>query len=109
MAVRQEKVRNIVKAVVHCDLTQDPIIDSSYNTLYDVVASSLVIDTVAETYEQYVESMSRLGKLVKPRGSLFLYSIIDNDSQRYTVGDSVFNSFRVDADGEKFCENCWFW
>ena len=98
VALRQEKVRNIAKAVVHCDLTQDPIIDSSYNTLYDVVVSSLVVDTIAETYEQYVESMSCLGKLVKPGGSLFLYSIIDNDSQLYTVGDSVFDSFRVDAD-----------
>ena len=34
---RQEQVRKLVKAVVHCDLTQDPPIDRSYDQLYDIV------------------------------------------------------------------------
>ena len=97
VAVRQEKVRNIAKAVVHCDLTQDPIIDSSYNTPFDVVASSLVVDAIPETYEHYVELMSRLGKLVKPGGSLFLYSV-DNALQQYPVGDHIFKCLQISSD-----------
>ena len=97
VAVSQEKVRKIVKAVVHCDLTQEPIIDSSYNTLCDVVASSLVMDAIPETYEEYVELICCLGNLVKPGGSLFLYCV-DNAMQQYTVGDHTFKSLHVSSD-----------
>ena len=94
VAVRQEKVRNTVKAVVHCDFTQDPIIESSYNVSYDVVASSLVLVSASETYEQFVEFMCHLGKLVKTGGSLLLYSVKDFAHQ-YTVGNYTFESLHV--------------
>ena len=53
VALRQERVRNIAKAVVHCDLTQDPIIDSDYDGPYDVVISSLL-------YQKIMSSMLSL-------------------------------------------------
>ena len=33
---RQQEIRNVVKDVVHCDITQDPLIDAQYHKLYDV-------------------------------------------------------------------------
>ena len=93
VALRQEKVRNIVKAVVHCDFTQDPIIESSYNVSYDVVASSLALISASETYEQFVEFMCCLGKLVKTGGSLLLYTM--EGVRQYTVGNYIFECFQV--------------
>ena len=94
VAVRQEKVHNIVKAVVHCDLTQDPIIESSYNVSYDVVASSLVLTAASENYEQFVEFMCRLGKLVKTGGSLLLYTV-EAFAHLYEVDNYTFKSLHV--------------
>ena len=88
---RKKKVRKTVKAVVHCDLTQDPIIQQGYSTEYDVVISSLVVDTVPNTYKEFVNLLSRLGKLVKREGALFLY-FAENVSF-YTVGNYTFKSF----------------
>ena len=69
---RQEEVRRLVKAVVHCDLTQDPPIERGYDQQYDVVMSSLCIDAVAGTREEYVQGVKKLAKLVKPGGILLL-------------------------------------
>ena len=43
VAKRQTLVRNLVKAVVKCDLTQDPPIEPGYEQPYDVVMSSFCI------------------------------------------------------------------
>ena len=73
---RQKRVREIIKAVVHCDLTQDPLIERGYDQSYDVVVSSLVVDTVPRTYEEYVDLLTRLGRLVKEGGTLFLLILL---------------------------------
>ena len=49
MEERQKLVRSLVKAVVHCDVTQDPPIAGGYDRDYDVVVSSLCAESVAQT------------------------------------------------------------
>ena len=93
---RQEKVRKLVKAVVHCDISHDPPIERGYDKLYDVVMSSNVIEAVAHTPNEYVALMSCLGRLVKPGGLLIVYSAVNN--QFYAVGDFKFRDLPVSSD-----------
>ena len=90
---RQDLFRKAVKAVVHCDLTQDPLIEKGYDQLYDAVSSSLVIDTVPRTYDEFVQLLTRLGRLVKKGGTILLYFV--ENAPFYDVGDFVFHSFPV--------------
>ena len=92
---RQKKLRETVKAVVHCDLTQDPPIAKGYDLSYDVVISSLVIDTIAQNYAEFVQLLNRLGGLVKQGGTLMLYFIENWSSGSYPVGDHKFYTFPV--------------
>ena len=93
---RQEQVRKLVKALVHCDLTQDPPIDRGYDKLYDVVISSMVVESVAQNYDEYKLYISRQGKLVKPGGLLLLYSV--ENSELFEVGDFTFKDFPVSSE-----------
>ena len=92
---RQQKVREVVKSVVHCDLTQDPPIEESCNKLYDVVVSSFVIESIAKSYEEYKSLLFRLTRLVKPNGCLMIYGVENN--QYYTIGDFKFQDFPVSS------------
>ena len=96
---RQEDVRRLVKAVVHCDLTQDPPIERGYDQQYDVVMSSLCIDVVARTREEYSQGMNKLSKLVKPGGTLLILGTeIRGEDGFYVVGEEKFRAFGVASD-----------
>lgn len=82
---REYKVRQLVKAVVHCDITQDPPIELGYDGYYDVVISSLVLESASNSPEDYNSNFSRLCKLVAPGGSLFLYGV-ENETRYYSIG-----------------------
>ena len=92
---RQDQIRRLVKAVVHCDLTQDPPIDERYNEEYDVVISSLVLEVVSQSSEDYKTNIKKLAKLVKLGGSLFLYGAESIGSGFYLAGDQKFKAFSV--------------
>ena len=94
---RQEQVRALVKAVVHCDITHVPPIESGYDQLYDVVISSLVSELVACNVDEYVAYVSRLGTLVKPGGLIMMYQI-ENKTGYYVVGDYKFQDLPVTAE-----------
>ena len=70
---RQEMIRQVVKAVVHCDLTQDPPIESGYDRQYDVVNSCFCVCSASRTHQEYREGITKLAKLVKPGGVLMIY------------------------------------
>ena len=97
IAERQEQVRRLVKAVVHCDVTQEPPIERGYDQLYDVVISSLVMESAARNHEEYVANISRLATLVKP-GGVILYYGVENKQGYYSVGDSKFSNVHAIAE-----------
>ena len=97
---RQDLVRKLVKAVVHCDITQEPPIQSDYDQLYDVVICCLVLEGTASISEEYAANFQRLGKLVKRGGSILIYGI-ENTSGYYTIGDSKFPNIHVTAESAK--------
>ena len=86
---RQDQVRKITKAVVHCDINHDPPIERGYDGLYDVVTCSLVIGGASRTPEIYCSNIARLGQLVKPGGRIFFYDV-ENKIGYYTIGDRNF-------------------
>ena len=94
---RQEIVRTLVNAVVHCDITKVPPIESDYDQQYDVVICGLVFESVSYTHEEYTANISRVGKLVKPGGSMLIYGI-ENKLGFYTVGDQRLHNLQVTHD-----------
>ena len=94
MVERQELVRKLVKAVVHCDITQDTPIERGYDQLYDVVISSLVLEGTSDSIEEYTSNVSKLGKLVKPGGLILIYGI-ENKRGYYVIGDRKLPNIHV--------------
>ena len=92
--VREGLVRQLVKAVVHCNITQDPPIAPDYNGFYDVVMCSLVVEGVSATPDEYCSNIAQLGKLVKPGGYIF-YHGVENTNGYYTVGFKSFPNLQV--------------
>ena len=105
---RQDLVRKLVKAVVHCDITQEPPIESGYDDVYDVVVCCLMLEASSRDNEQYAANIARVGKLVKSGGSLLLYGV-ENTSGFYSVGDYKFSNLHVTAESTmKAVENAGF-
>lgn len=75
---REEDLRKAIKAVVPCDITQDPPIAKDYEGPYDVVMSLLCIESGCLTREEYKAAVKRIATLVKHRGNLLLFSTIRN-------------------------------
>ena len=100
IAVREEQVRKLTKAVVSCDLTQDPPVESGYDRQYDVVVANLVVATASFTQENYRNNIAKLGKLVKPGGTLIIYDAERTSTKRgfYIVGDAKFSNVSVTSD-----------
>ena len=93
---RQELVRKLIKAVVHCDLTQDPPIEGGYDQQYDVVIVSLCIATASQTQTDYRHGVAKLGKLVKPGGMLMIYEAERRGIEGYyCVGTTKFRNVCV--------------
>lgn len=91
-AKRQDEVRRHVKAVIECDLTKDPPIEGVYDKMcYDVVMSRFCVCAAANTHEEYRAGIYKLGKLVKPGGTLMLCDAERkwNSMETVTIGDRV--------------------
>lgn len=95
---RQEQVRKLVKAVVHCDVTRDPPIERGYEQPYDVVISSLVLEAVSQNNNEYEAHVNRLSNLVKPGGLILLNTLDRQEDDFYMVGDKKFKCFIASAD-----------
>lgn len=97
---RQEHVRKLVKAVVHCDLTQEPPIESGYDQQYDVVIVNLCIAGASRTQVDYHRGVAKLGKLVKSGGVLMIYDAErhGNGTGYYYVGETKFRNVSVSSE-----------
>ena len=75
---REESLRKAIKAVVPCNITQDPPIAKGYEGPYDVVMSLLCLDSACHTRSDYKAAFKRLAGMVKNGGDLLLYTTIRN-------------------------------
>ena len=72
--IRAELVRKVVKAVVPCDVTQDPPIPNEYVDQYDIVTDFLCLVSACATTEDYTAALVRLHTLLKSGGKIVLYT-----------------------------------
>ena len=70
IAVREDKIRSSIKAVVPCNITKDPLLPQDY-----VVQSVLCICAAVQTKDEYVVVFKRLSQFIKPNGKLILYLV----------------------------------
>jgi len=79
---RVAKVRDIVKAVIPCDVkAPNPMeiptdISEKYGPPFDVIATCLTIETVVESEKEYKDQISYLVKMIRPGGYLFMHGVI---------------------------------
>ena len=76
--IRDETLRKAVKAIVACDITQDPPIAKGYEGPYDVVMSILCIENGCLTRQEYKAAVKRIATLVKREGNLLIHSTVRN-------------------------------
>ena len=93
---RMEQVRKIVKAVVPCNVTEEPALNE-HNKLYDVVITSLVAEVVATNLEDVELYLKRIGRFVKPGGTILYYGV-ENRIGFYDVGGEHFPNLHVTAE-----------
>ena len=93
---REERLRKAIKAVVACDITQDPPIAEGYEGPYDVVMSMLCIENGCLTRDEYKAAVKKIATLVKRGGNLLLCSSIRNRGEHdqtpgyYYVGETKY-------------------
>ena len=97
---REKRLRSIVKAVVECDVTQDPPIKDGYQGPYDAVISCLCLGTACKTKKEFVRAVHNISTLVKPGGCM-LFSIIEPmdtncELHCYPIGDKTYTQVAVD-------------
>ena len=89
---REESLRNAVKAVVPCDITQDPPIARGFEGPYDVVMTILCFESACTTRDEYRAAVRKIAPLVKVGGHFLLYSTIRNKEGLgyYHIGPTRF-------------------
>ena len=91
---RQEQLRKVVKAVVPCDISRDVAIERGYEGPYDVIISSLCLQTACATKDEYTAAMPKLLQLLKPGGKIALLGVESrrpNAPTSYCVGSARFH------------------
>ena len=99
--IRAELVRKVVKAVVPCDVTQDPLILTEYVDQYDIVTEFLCLTAACATKEDYKAALVRLYALLKSGGKIVLYTVHCKDAPTkasYSVGPHSFFELRISED-----------
>jgi len=103
---REKKIREVVKAVVPCDICRDPPLKLNDSEGYDIVISAFCIEAGTSTKEKYRDAVRKLSGLLNPGGNLFLFSgkwELDEGAEKkkgsksgyYSVGDSMFYNLPI--------------
>ena len=91
---RMEQIHELVKAVP-CTVMEEPAL-LEHNKLYDVVITFLVAEVVATNLEEVSLYLTRIGRFVKPGGTLLYYGV-ENRYGYYDVGGNHFPNLHVTA------------
>ena len=91
VALREKKLRQVVKAVIPCDIRKDTPVESAYQGPYDVVFTCQCLECACGSLEEFSGAVSKLAKLVKPGGKLVIVTVDGaGDTFFYMVGDEKF-------------------
>ena len=100
---RQDEVRRKIKDIIPCDLREDDVLLGAATGPFDIISTTLCIESVSQSLEEYRANLKKMYDLLKPGG--FLLSFLDEECSGYSVGgesyhylyltkDDVINSFK---------------
>ncbi len=92
---REERVRQVVKDVVHCDIDKDPPITKGYEGSYDVVIDSGCLQAACTTTETYEKGITKLASLLKPGGTLMIFTTQREQNGSYVVGSKTYKTLAL--------------
>ena len=104
VSARERRIKEVVKAVVPCNIQDDPPIEYKAEGGYDIILSTLTVEAGTRTSKEYLDAVQKLAHLLKPGGNLLLFSgnwesgiTADGEARQgyYTVGDSIFYNVAV--------------
>ena len=96
VALREEKLRQVVKAVIPCDIHSDTPVESAYHGPYDVVITCQCLECACNSIEEFSRAVSKLATLVKPGGKLVIVALEGaGDTFFYMVGDEKFIAISI--------------
>ena len=93
---RKQDMQKFIKAIVPCDITQDPPIAKGYEGPYDLVMSLLCLESACRTRIEYTAAIKRLATMVKSNENLLLYTTVRNRDDHddtpgyYTIGERKY-------------------
>ena len=92
---RERRMREVVKAVVHCDITAERVLPPEYVGPYDYVVCTGVLDCVCTSEGSFGEAVRKLSGLVKAGGHLHVEMSYETEDAKcstcYRVGDVVYD------------------
>ncbi|XP_031563645.1 nicotinamide N-methyltransferase-like [Actinia tenebrosa] len=94
---REDELRQKIRTIVPCNLKAENILEipaslgDKYGPPYDVVATSLCLEAVVESEQEYKDTVTKLAKLVKPGGYLMMHGVLEQTF--YTVCSKKFYTF----------------
>ncbi len=95
---REERIRQVVKDVVHCDIDEDPPISRGFEGPYDVVIDAGCLVVACTTAERYRKGIAKLAGLLKPGGTLMMFCSEREQTAEYTVGSVSYNVLAVNGE-----------
>ncbi|XP_028395124.1 nicotinamide N-methyltransferase-like [Dendronephthya gigantea] len=91
---RTKELKRKIKSIVACDVTKTPIVeleDEDVAEGFDVVSTSLCLESCVSSEEHYKSSVGELAKILKPNGVLYMGGVLEGSF--YFVGEEMFNNF----------------
>ncbi|GFS69254.1 hypothetical protein NPIL_424341 [Nephila pilipes] len=94
----ESRIRNAVKAVVHCDFLSDDVLnlDEIPNEAappYDLIIAMLCLEVPCVDFESFVNALKRLNKLLKRGGGIIISSYIGMGT--WNVGKKIFPHLKL--------------
>ena len=91
---RESEVRDKIRAIVPCDV-KAPIplqipdnLSMKYGPPFDVVSTSLTLEAVVESEQEYKDHVAFLAKMLRPGGYLIMQGVLDRTC--YNVGERFY-------------------
>ena len=99
ITAREKKLRSSIKAIVPCDVNKDPLLPTEFMGEYDVITSTLCLDSACYSLDDYNAAIKRFSQLLKAGGKIFIYGLERNteisDPCMYPVGNEFFRDIRL--------------
>ena len=82
--IKEQRVRDAIEAVVHCDVNKDPVVDC-LNPMFDAIIITLCLEEACKDFESLKMTIRKLANILKQGGHLILFILLDETF--YKVGE----------------------